>query len=122
MPHFYNSSDIILLPHSVFIRRESATNIFHKYPLDNILSIRVLRRIVTIGSLYSEKLLLIQTVRARKYGSVGGSNGSFAMITHSTSSQSLYSSLQVSISPMRIVFSVFFLKMESIFHFHPESH
>ena len=45
---------------------------------------------------------------AKKYGSVGGSNGIFAMITLSSFSNISCSSRQVSMSPIRIDFSSFF--------------
>ena len=64
--HFYNSSVLILFPHSVSVSLESVIVISPLYPLESILSINVLSLIVTIGSLYSEKLLLIPTVLARK--------------------------------------------------------
>ena len=82
----------------------------------------VLSRIVTIGSLYSQKLFAIPTVRARKYGSVGGSNGSFAMMICFACPQRSYSSRQVSMIPIRIVRSIFLLNIESIFPLPPESH
>ena len=102
--------------------RSSIENIWIRELAHLAFPMRVLRVIIAIGVLYSSKLFFIPTVRARKYGSLGGSKGILLIKRVSVYFQRSRSSCQVSISPIRIVLTHGSRKRESIFPFHHESH